>query len=159
MAIVVELAANRYSHQITNLFLREPVNLAVLGIFVLDRGGKHLGRCRIRRRGRSRGAQRRTARPSRRWWWCRAWSRCACCCWCRISIMSLRFWSPINVIERISEDAYTTVLKARDGNIEKSQRRVESAIDELQDVARSAIQQSDRGIAIAAVDALGRLHG
>ena len=29
VAIVVELAANRYSHQITTLFLREPVNLLV----------------------------------------------------------------------------------------------------------------------------------
>ena len=35
VAIVVELAANRYSHQITGLFLREPVNLLVLGIFVV----------------------------------------------------------------------------------------------------------------------------
>ena len=35
VAIVVELAANRYSHQITRLFLREPVNVIVLGIFVV----------------------------------------------------------------------------------------------------------------------------
>ena len=35
VAIVVELAANRYSHLITRLFIREPVNLLVLGLFVV----------------------------------------------------------------------------------------------------------------------------
>jgi uncharacterized membrane protein len=42
VAIVVELAANRYSHQITRLFLREPVNLLVLGLLVLTTVQCHL---------------------------------------------------------------------------------------------------------------------
>ena len=35
VAIVVELAANRYTHRITTLFIREPTNAVVLGFFVL----------------------------------------------------------------------------------------------------------------------------
>ena len=35
VAIVVELAATRYSHEITRLFLEDPINLGVLGLFVL----------------------------------------------------------------------------------------------------------------------------
>jgi len=35
VAIIVELAANRYSHLITRLFVHEPVNMAVLGLFVI----------------------------------------------------------------------------------------------------------------------------
>ena len=35
VAIVVELAANRYSHRITFLFIREPVNVVVLSLFLL----------------------------------------------------------------------------------------------------------------------------
>lgn len=35
VAIIVELAANRYSHLITRLFIHEPLNLVVLGLFVV----------------------------------------------------------------------------------------------------------------------------
>jgi uncharacterized membrane protein len=34
-AIVVELAANRYTNRITQLFVREPVNFAVMGLYVV----------------------------------------------------------------------------------------------------------------------------
>lgn len=35
VAIIVELAANRYTHRITELFVREPTNLLVMGFFVV----------------------------------------------------------------------------------------------------------------------------
>lgn len=35
VAIIVELAANRYTHRITELFVREPTNLIVMGFFVV----------------------------------------------------------------------------------------------------------------------------
>jgi uncharacterized membrane protein len=35
VAIVVELAATRFSHLITRLFVREPVNMMVLGLFLI----------------------------------------------------------------------------------------------------------------------------
>jgi len=35
VAIVVELAANRYTHRITQLFIREPLNAAIMGLLVL----------------------------------------------------------------------------------------------------------------------------
>ena len=35
VAIVVELAANRYTHRITELFVHEPVNFFVMGFFVV----------------------------------------------------------------------------------------------------------------------------
>ena len=34
VAIIVELAATRYNHRITDLFIREPVNVLVLSFFV-----------------------------------------------------------------------------------------------------------------------------
>jgi hypothetical protein len=111
VAIVVELAATRYSHEITRLFLREPVNMAVLGLLVLV----------------------------------------------PYICFLFRFLSPISVIERICRDAYRIILNARGSNVARSQRQVQEAIDELQDVARSAIQQGDRGIAMLVVDALADL--
>ncbi|MCB9601154.1 MAG: DUF2254 domain-containing protein [Sandaracinus sp.] len=35
VAIVVELASNRYTHRVTELFVGEPVNFAVMGFFVI----------------------------------------------------------------------------------------------------------------------------
>ena len=36
VAIVVELAANRYTHRITELFVSEPINFLVTGFFVIS---------------------------------------------------------------------------------------------------------------------------
>lgn len=35
VAIIVELASTRYTHRITELFFREPINFAVMGLFVI----------------------------------------------------------------------------------------------------------------------------
>jgi hypothetical protein len=35
VAIIVELASNRYTHRITELFVREPINFSVMGLFVV----------------------------------------------------------------------------------------------------------------------------
>lgn len=148
VAIVVELAATRYSHQITRLFLREPVNLAVLGIFVvttvqciwiaaaLDSSGPH------------------AVLPQAGF--AITLTLVTLCLLLLIPYIYFvfAFLSPISVIDKICRDAYRMVLRARASSIKHNQERVEEAIDELQDVARSAIQQSDRGIAIAAVNAL-----
>lgn len=151
VAIVVELAANRYSHQITRLFLREPTNLIAMGVLVItavncfwlaavtnpnDPGSSiapagfaiTLGLTTL----------------------------------CMLGLIPyiyyvFTFLSPISVIKRICRDAYKNIIRAQTGDIDKHQNRVESAIDELQDVARSAITQGDRGIAMAAVNAMATL--
>jgi hypothetical protein len=153
VAIVVELAATRYSHEITRLFLREPINLIVLGLFTVttllcvwtiavvdEPAAGHapghagfvvtLGMVTL----------------------------------CLLLLLPyiyyvFTFLSPISVIQRICRDAYRVILRTRHGNLEVSQQRVEAAVDELQDVARSALVQGDRSIAMAAVDALAGLLG
>jgi hypothetical protein len=153
VAIVVELAAVRYSHEITRLFLREPVNIVVLGLFVVttlmclwtaafmgDSGPEAL----VPRAGFA--------------------ITLAMVSGCLLLLVPyiyfvFTFLSPISVIDRICRDAYKIILRAHHGNLPRSQARVEEAIDELQDVARSAITQGDRGIAMAAVDALAGLVG
>jgi hypothetical protein len=150
VAIVVELAANRYSHEITRLFLREPVNLVVLSLYVLT---------------------------TLQCVWTAAMDDSVAgatlphagfaitLAMVVVSLLLLvpyiyfvfAFLSPISVIQRISRDAYRVILRVRDGNVPDSQARVEEAVDQLQDVARSAIAQGDRSIALAAVDAMSRL--
>lgn len=151
VAIVVELAANRYSHEITRLFLRDPVNQVVLGLLVVatlqciwvgmvvgDAGDVTLAT----HPGIALNLGLVTA-----------------------SLLLLvpyiyfvfTFLSPLSVIERICRDAYREVLRVDERNVERSQQRVEEAVDQLQDVARSAITQGDRSIAMAAVDAMAGL--
>jgi len=148
VAIVVELAAVRYSHEITRLFLREPVNIVVLGLFVLT-----TVQCMWI------GAVLEAPGPG-------AWLPQAgfavtlgLVTLCLLLLIPyiyfiFTFLSPISVIERICRDAYRMVLAVDEGNVDVLQHRVEESVDQLQDVARSAIQGGDRGIAMAAVDAL-----
>ncbi len=35
VAIIVELAANRYSHRITRIFVTEPINIIVMSLFII----------------------------------------------------------------------------------------------------------------------------
>lgn len=148
VAIVVELAATRFSHEITRLFLREPVNMAVLGFFVLT-----TVQCMWI------GAVLESPGPD-------AWlpqagfavtlGMVTLCLLLLIPYIYFvfTFLSPISVIERICRDAYRMVVAVRPNNVDVQQHRVEESVDQLQDVARSAIQDGDRGIAMAAVDAL-----
>ncbi|MCZ6870404.1 MAG: DUF2254 domain-containing protein [Gammaproteobacteria bacterium] len=151
VAIVLELAANRYSHQITQLFVSDPVNIVVMSLFVvttvqcvwiattldpavadafLPNAGVAITMGLV-----------------------------------TVSLLVLlpyfafvlSFLSPVNVIEKIRESALKAMVKARPNSVEAAKLKVQQAVDELQDVARSATEQSDRGIAMASVNALSEL--
>lgn len=151
VAIVVELAANRYSHEITRLFLREPVNLVVLGLLVVTTvvciwtvttTGEGSGEGVIPHAG-----------------FVLLLVTASFCLLLLVPYMYFvfTFLSPISVIERICRDAYRAIVRTRVSRIEQDQARVLEALDKLQDVARSALQQGDRGIALAAVNATAEL--
>ncbi|HEX7037083.1 MAG TPA: DUF2254 family protein [Pseudomonadales bacterium] len=148
VAIVVELAANRYSHLITRLFVREPANLLVLGLFVITTlqclwFGPWLG-----------SAAERGARGS-----------VVTMTLVTVSLLSLlpyvyyvfNFLSPISIIDKIHANAVRVMRRAPGGRAAVAQEAVCRAVDELQDVARSAVVRGDRDIAMAAVDALAAL--
>jgi hypothetical protein len=141
VAIVVELAANRYTHRITQLFVRERINQVVLAFFVLTTivclwvSVAPLEAIA-------------TARVS-------ATLAMAMVTLCLLLLLPyflflFRFLSPRNVIERIAEQA----LDAARGS-----RRDEmlEAIEELEDMARGAHQHHDRSIALASADALANV--
>ena len=155
VAIVLELAANRYSHRITWLFVREPVNIIVLSLFVLTTlqcvwvaatlGGPlpvQSGEALIPSAGFA-----------------------ITLALVTISLLALlpyfnfvfAFLSPINMIEKIRGGALDRIARVNERNLERHQAAVEQAIDELQEVARSASEQSDRSIAMATVEALAKL--
>jgi hypothetical protein len=155
VAIVLELAANRYSHRITWLFLREPVNIIVLSLFVLTTlqcvwiaaaiaGPLHPSM--------DEGAAPRVGLT-------------ITLGLVTVSLLALlpyfnfvfAFLSPLSMVEKIRTSAFQRIQKLRPSNLERTQNAVEQAVDELQEVARTASEQSDRSIAMATVDALADL--
>ncbi len=155
VAIVVELAANRYSHEITRVFLREPVNLLVLGLYVLTTL-QCLWVGAFMESGMA-GREAASAIPHAGF--------AITVTMVTISLLVLlpyiyfvfTILSPVNVIQRIHRDAYRVILRVDERNIARSQARVEESVDKLQDVARSAISQGDRSIAMAAVESMAGL--
>ena len=152
VAIVLELSATRYTPRVTALFVRDPANLAVMAFFVLTtvlciwlaivltgevgaapfipRGGFLLAM--IMMTG------------------------------CLLALLPyfayvFRFVSPHSVIARIRAEALARVLRARTGDAGAAKHAVIHAVEDIEDVARGAMKNSDRGIAMAAVEALATL--
>jgi hypothetical protein len=155
VAIVLELAANRYSHRITWLFVREPVNIAVLSFFVLTTlqcvwVAAVLG-------GSTAQTGENAVIPIAGF--------AITLSMVTISLLALlpyfnfvfAFLSPLNMIEKIRQATLVRITKVRITTLEHTQNAVEEAVDELQDVARSAAEQSDRSVAMATVDSMAQL--
>jgi hypothetical protein len=151
VAIIVELAANRYNHRITTLFIREPVNIVVMGFFVVTTivcfwATTTLGE-----------APQDALLP-----------RASFLLTIILVVLSLliilpyfayvlSFVSPLNMILRIQTAAEDAMALAAENFQSAHVERVNEAVDELQDVVRSAMEHSDRAIAMAGIDTLANL--
>jgi len=152
VAIVVELAANRYTHRITQLFVREPVNFIVMGFFVLTTvlcvwfsttpGTENLAAARLPHAGLY-----------------LAMGMVTSCLLLLLPYFAFvfRFLEPRNVIERIGSQAMWSIRRATRGMRPGLRSAAIEAIEELEDVAHGAREHSDRSISMAAVDALHKL--
>jgi quinoprotein glucose dehydrogenase len=151
-AIVVELAANRYTSRITQLFVREPVNFLLMGLYVVTtmlclwlaavpevdasaaprvpRGGLLVGLGLV--------------------------SLCLAALLPYFGFL-FRFLAPTNVISRIRGLAVEGIERARTRTVPGARAGVIEAIEELEDVARSARERSDRTISMAAISSLAGL--
>lgn len=153
--IVVELAANRYTHRITQLFVREPTNALVMGFFVVTAlycmwisttvGHDASGAPRVPFAGvvMAMGMV-------------------------SVSLLLLlpyfafvfSFLQPTNVVDRIRADSFQVVRRAaRRGYRHGLREQAVTGIEQLEDVALNAMDHNDTGISMASVEALRRfLH-
>ena len=151
VAIVVELAANRYSHRITWLFVREPVNIITMSLLVIttllcvwvavtlnDSSGN-------------------AALPNAGFALCMVLVTLSLLILLPYFAFVFAFLSPLSIIRKIRDRALRQVESCRAVSAETAQFRVEEAVDELQDVARRAVELGDRGVAMATVEALADL--
>jgi len=152
VAIVVQLAATRYTHRVTTLFVRDRVNQAVMTLFVLTTAlciwlalvltGEVHDAPIVPRGGFLLAMGLMTA--------------------CVIALVPyfgyvFRFVSPLGVIRRIRAAALNEAESAVTGDPHAAELAVIESIEELEDVARGAMNNYDRGIAMAAIEALATL--
>jgi hypothetical protein len=143
VAIVLELAASRYTHRITQLFVREPINALTLGFFVVT----------------TMACLWVSATPT---------ASSGISAWlamlmATISLASLlpyfaflfRFLGPTSTIGRIQSEAIESIRKSK-GDV-SARPSIIRAIRDLEDIGRRAQLQRDRSIGMSAVDALGNL--
>ena len=151
VAIIVELASNRYTPKITELFMSSGVNIAILGFFVVTgvvcvwestiSGSSHVPQA---------GAIVTTVLVL-------------------LSLLLLlpyfafvfHFLNPHNIIDRMAASVFTAMQRgAGSKNIkfaDRKKRSVSYGIEQLADVASGAIESKDKVVCMHATTALGRL--
>lgn len=150
VAIVLELSATRYTHRVTTLFARDPVNLAVMILYVLTTVlCISLATVLSGRLGPP------PTVPHAGFLLAMALMTVSMVGLLPYFVYVFNFVSPLGVIARIRADALGRVQGA--GDPRRAKRAVIDAVEELEDVARGAMKNNDRGIAMAAVEALATL--
>jgi hypothetical protein len=157
VAIVLELSATRYSHRVTGLFVRDPINVAVATFYVVTTAlCLWLATAIAGGAGGAGGAGEAPIVP--RGGFLLAMLMMTACVLALLPYFAyvFRFVSPLGVIARIRADAMANVQRVTGGEVE-AKRAVIGAVEDLEDVARGAMKNSDRGIAMAAVESLATL--
>lgn len=144
VAIIVELAATRYTHRITELFVAEPTNFFVMGFFVVtalqavftalmfDNANGYVPYVGI----------------------FVAMIMLAGCLLILLPYFAFvfAFLSPIQIVDRIRRATLQRV--GRDGNIDARKAEAVRGVEQLADVGLNAMEHKDKGVSMASVDAL-----
>jgi hypothetical protein len=151
VAIVVELASNRYTHRVTELFVSEPINFAVMALFVVttvqgawvtltfdwtpERGGFVPNTGVIA-----------------------AMALLTLCLLILLPYFNFVFayLNPISILDRISAHTLRAIARAQ-GDMRTLQREAVRGVEQIGDVALNAMQHRDTGVSMAAVDVLRNL--
>lgn len=154
VAIVTELAANRYTHKITQLFVRDPVNVAVMAFLVA---------------------------VVLQALWVPAWLGegdvvgvgAAAAAFLSLALVTVSlivllpyfayvfsFLSPRNVVNHMRRHVQRSVEQAagaRGRKVERCRGVAVAGIEELEDIALNSLEHKDRGIAMDCVEALAQV--
>jgi uncharacterized membrane protein len=138
-AIIVELAATRYNYRITWLFVTEASNIAAMSLFVVTT-------LQCVWVGVSRVTGETAHLPGAAFGITLLLVTVCLLMLLPYFTFVFRFLSPLSIIEKIKGSAYKYVQRARRNAGTDVKHRVMEAVDELQDVARSA---TNRAIAVS----------
>jgi len=153
VAIIVELASNRYTHRVTELFFRAKINFAVMGLFVLA-GLDGLWVSLMFRDGRA---------PVLATLLAMALMTASLLLLLPYIAFVFDFVNPLHIVSRIRRETLATIRRARalrddaPDAAEAAKRTAAEGPEQLSDVALNAMAGHDGAIALAAVNALGEL--
>lgn len=154
VAIVVELASNRYTHRITELFVSEPINFVVMGFFVVTAlqclavsivfdMGEEVAVGFVPYVGAS-----------------------VSMVMLGLSLVILlpyfafvfSFLNPVEIVDRIRRHTLDVIASKRGAwSVVRKQREAVRGIEQLADVALNAMEHKDKGVSMASADALRSL--
>ncbi len=145
VAIIVELASNRYTHRITELFVREPINFAVSGFFVVTALQSLLVGLTFHREVEEIPYIGHAV----------AMGMLAFCLILLLPYFAFvfEFLNPIQIVARIREHTVRAVGRGRRQVVER-QREAVRGVEQLADVGMNAMEHKDKGVSMASVDAL-----
>ncbi|MBN1655951.1 MAG: DUF2254 domain-containing protein [Deltaproteobacteria bacterium] len=153
VAIIVELASNRYTHRVTELFVSERINFFVMGLFVVtalqgmwvsitfdyspEKGGfvPYVG----------------------------IGLTMLLLTVCLVILLPyfnfvFAYLNPIQIVNRIYQHTLISIkTNGNKANVAERQREAVRGIEQLADVALNAMEHKDKGVSMASVDALQKL--
>jgi hypothetical protein len=148
VAIVVELASNRYTHRVTELFINEPINFAVMALFVVTSlQGAWVTMTFDHEPGRSGFVPYAGIAV--------AMVLLTLCLLILLPYFNFVFayLNPIQIVDRICRHTLRVIERHR-GELPAVQREAVRGVEQLGDVALNAMQNHDTAVSMAAVDAL-----
>ena len=150
VAIIVELASNRYTHRVTELFVAEPLNFVVMGLFVVTAVQSLWVTMAID------AAQ--SGVPY--------FSVGVTMLLLTICLLILlpyfnfvfAYLNPISIVDRISAHTLEVIAKqSRRRSLEYRKLEAVRGVEQLADVAVNAMEHRDKGVSMAGVNALRQL--
>ncbi len=145
VAIVVELAANRYTHRITELFVSAPINFLVMGFFVVTALQSLWVTLTF---DTEHGFVPRVGTTV-------SMVMLAACLLILLPYFGFvfAFLNPIQILDRIRAQTLRTIQKRGTGTAGRQQEAVRG-VEQIADVGLNAMENNDKGVSMASVDAL-----
>ncbi len=153
VAIIVELASNRYTHRITELFVREPINFLVMGFFVITAlVGLWVNLIIDYEPGQGGFVPYVAIGVSM-----------AMLTLCLLILLPyfafvFEFLNPISIVDRIRAKTVGSIRAAESSaGVGTAQQEAVRGVEQLADVSLNAMEHKDKGVSMAGVDAMQSL--
>ena len=149
VAIIVELASNRYTHRITELFVSEPINSAVMGFFVVAAVQAIFVAVLFDNSGE--GATGFVPYVG----FIVSMGMLGLCLLLLLPYFAFvfDFLNPIQIVDRIRLQTIRAIGKKKD-SVSVRQAEAVRGVEQLADVGLNAMEHKDKGVSMASVDAL-----
>jgi len=153
VAIIVELASNRYTHRITELFVHEPINFLVMGFFVITALQGLWVNLIIDHEPNVGGFVPYVA----------IGVSMVMLTFCLLILLPyfafvFEFLNPINIVDRIRAQTLRGInTHGRGRRVREAQQEAVRGIEQLADVSLNAMEHKDKGVSMAGVDAMRSL--